>query len=121
MTRLYTVMEKGVMLDSTFIPHDMNIPAFRDFIKYVKEHGSKSYTTPVEYTPDYKDLRRERYPSVEDQLDMMYWDKINLTNKWHDTITEIKKQFPKTVTSVPVKKPIPQWFRDILENKVTYI
>jgi len=28
-------------------------------------------------------------------LDMIYWDKINGTNKWVETITEIKNSTPK--------------------------
>lgn len=30
------------------------------------------------------------YPSVQDQLDMLYKDKVNATNVWVDTITAIK-------------------------------
>lgn len=43
----------------------------------------------------YADLRRAEYPSIGDQLDMIYWDKINNTNNWVDTITEIKNKYPK--------------------------
>ena len=35
-----------------------------------------------------------KYPSIKDQLDMMYWDKVNGTNTWVDTITKIKKDNP---------------------------
>ena len=45
--------------------------------------------------PTYKDLRLLEYPSIGDQLDMIYWDKINNTNNWVDTITEIKNKYPK--------------------------
>ena len=37
------------------------------------------------------------YPSIKDQLDMMYWDKVNGTNTWVDTITKIKKDNPMVV------------------------
>ena len=43
----------------------------------------------------YADLRRAEYPSIGDQLDMIYWDKVNNTNIWVDTITEIKNKYPK--------------------------
>lgn len=43
----------------------------------------------------YVELRRIQYPSIQDQLDMLYWDKINGTNKWQEAIDEVKKQFPK--------------------------
>lgn len=40
-----------------------------------------------------KELDR-KYPSIKEQLDMMYWDKVNGTNTWVDTITKIKKDNP---------------------------
>lgn len=49
-------------------------------------------------TPDHKvysDQRRVAYPTVADQLDMRYWDQINGTNVWQDTITAIKARYPK--------------------------
>ena len=39
--------------------------------------------------------RVEGYLSMGDQLDMIYWDKINNTNKWIDHIKKIKDQYPK--------------------------
>jgi len=39
--------------------------------------------------------RRISYPPIEEQLDMLYWDKVNGTNNWHDTIAEIKTKYPK--------------------------
>lgn len=39
--------------------------------------------------------RLKAYPSIGDQLDMIYWDKVNGTNIWVDLITSIKNQFPK--------------------------
>jgi hypothetical protein len=46
-------------------------------------------------TTYYRDLRIEKYPSVKDQLDMMYHDAINGTTNWVDTIAEIKNSIPK--------------------------
>lgn len=42
---------------------------------------------------DYLDKRV--YPSVGDQLDMIYWDNINGTTEWRDAITAIKDANPK--------------------------
>ena len=41
--------------------------------------------------------RYEEYPSIKNQLDMIYWDKVNGTNIWVDTITKIKKDNPIVV------------------------
>lgn len=40
--------------------------------------------------------KRERaYPSIQEQLDMQYWDKINGTNNWQDAINAVKTKYPK--------------------------
>lgn len=49
--------------------------------------------TPPE--PTYAEKRAKEYPPVQDQLDMIYWDKINGTNMWQEKITEIKTKYPK--------------------------
>ena len=43
----------------------------------------------------YKDDRRAAYGPVEDQLDMMYWDKVNATTVWPDHIAAVKAAHPK--------------------------
>ena len=40
--------------------------------------------------------QRDRvYPSITDQLDMQYWDKINGTTTWQDAIAKVKSDNPK--------------------------
>ncbi len=43
----------------------------------------------------YKDNRRNAYPSVEDQLEMIYNDKKNGTNTWVEAIDDVKIKHPK--------------------------
>lgn len=50
---------------------------------------------PVPPEPSYIEKRLTEYPSVQDQLDMIYWDKVNNTNVWQETITAIKTKYPK--------------------------
>lgn len=49
--------------------------------------------TPPE--PSYAEKRMAEYPSIGDQLDMIYWDKVNNTNVWQETIAAIKAKYPK--------------------------
>ena len=42
---------------------------------------------------NYKNERT--YPSLEDQLDMQYWDKKNGTTTWVDAIAKVKSDNPK--------------------------
>jgi predicted oxidoreductase (fatty acid repression mutant protein) len=39
------------------------------------------------------DARKEAYGSVEDQLDMLYWDRVNGTEKWKEHIAKAKENF----------------------------
>ena len=43
----------------------------------------------------YKDQRASAYPSIQEQLDMQYWDGVNGTTIWADTIAQIKSENPK--------------------------
>lgn len=43
----------------------------------------------------YKRARQEAYPSVGDQLDMMYHDQIDGTTTWKDAIADVKSDNPK--------------------------
>ena len=57
--------------------------------------------TLLETEYDNKQYQRDRakaYPSLEEQMDMQYWDKVNGTNNWETRIAEIKAQFPKPTT-----------------------
>jgi hypothetical protein len=43
----------------------------------------------------YIQARQEAYGSVQDQLDMMYWDGVNGTTLWEDHIAQVKEDNPK--------------------------
>ena len=43
----------------------------------------------------YKYDRAAAYPSMSEQLDMQYWDKINGTTTWADAIAAVKAKYPK--------------------------
>lgn len=45
----------------------------------------------------YVPQRIQAYPSIQQQLDMLYWDQVNGTHVWRDTIHNIKEQYPKPV------------------------
>jgi len=42
----------------------------------------------------YRDRRRLAYPSIADQLDMLYWDQVLGTSRWKDSIGAVKEQYP---------------------------
>ena len=43
----------------------------------------------------YKTARQEAYASIQDQLDMQYWDSVNDTTTWADHIAQVKADNPK--------------------------
>ena len=47
---------------------------------------------------DAKQYARDRaaaYPSIQEQLDMQYWDSVNGTTTWADAIAAVKAAHPK--------------------------
>lgn len=50
---------------------------------------------PPEPEKTYAEKRAAEYPSITEQLDMIYWDGVNGTTNWQDKIAEIKERFPK--------------------------
>ena len=43
----------------------------------------------------YKRQRTTSYPSIQEQLDMQYWDKVNGTTTWQDAVAKVKNDIPK--------------------------
>jgi hypothetical protein len=41
------------------------------------------------------EARLNAYGSINDQLDMMYWDKVNGTTTWQDHVAQVKTDNPK--------------------------
>ena len=45
-----------------------------------------------------KEYQRDRaiaYPSIQEQLDLLYWDKVNGTDNWEQAIAAVKAEYPK--------------------------
>ena len=50
-----------------------------------------AWVDPDQYAID----RATSYPSIQDQLDMQYWDSVNGTTTWKDAIEAVKTENPK--------------------------
>ena len=48
-----------------------------------------------DYNFGYIQARQEAYGSIQDQLDMQYWDGVNDTTTWADHIAQVKADNPK--------------------------
>ena len=61
-----------------------------------KELNDKVAELQAEY--DAKKYQRDRetsYPSIQEQLDMQYWDAVNGTKKWQEAVAKVKADNPK--------------------------
>ena len=57
---------------------------------------AKMVEVQAEY--DANQYQRDRvtaYPTIQDQLDMQYWDNVNGTTTWEDAIAKVKADNPK--------------------------
>lgn len=44
---------------------------------------------------EYQRQRATAYPTIQEQLDMQYWDGVNGTTIWADTVASVKSENPK--------------------------
>jgi len=60
------------------------------------EEQIQAEITRLQAEYDANQYQRDRvYPSIQDQLDMQYWDKVNGTTTWQDAIAKVKADTPK--------------------------
>lgn len=104
------------LADNAFIPPDPANSDYQKFIQDVAEQGIEIVTGPDIIEPDYKTLRQQEYPSLQDQQDMQYWDAINQTTVWQDTISAIKIKYPKTITGGTTVGEVPAWVQESADN-----
>ena len=114
----YKVCETIVMCDELNIsfPIDASNSDYQKFIQDVAENGVELVEGDGIYEPSYAELRQQEYPSREEQLDMMYWDKVNGTTVWEDTIQAIKDKYPKTITGGTTIGEVPAWVQEAADN-----
>jgi len=72
--------------------YDENIT--EEYIKNNFETWKQEY---LNYVPTLEILEKRKlaYPSIQEQLDMQYWDKVNGTDTWEQAINAVKAKYPK--------------------------
>ena len=57
---------------------------------------AKMVEVQAEYDANqYQRDRATAYPTIQEQLDMQYWDNVNGTTNWEDAIAKVKADNPK--------------------------
>ena len=105
-----------IILNKIFIPSDPANTDYQRFIQDVAEQGLEIVEGPDIIEPDYITLRQQAYPSLQDQQDMQYWDTINQTTVWKDTIASVKTKYPKTITGGTTVGEVPAWVQEAADN-----
>lgn len=100
MTIYYEILTDGTIGRSTPNQHIAEISGLTMTTEneIVYGYNGKRYfkgTEPTPPEPSYAEKRAAEYPAIGEQLDMIYWDKVNGTTVWQDTIAAIKAKYPK--------------------------
>ena len=62
----------------------------------VSDIQAKMVEVQAEYDANqYQRDRATAYPTIQEQLDMQYWDNVNGTTNWEDAIAKVKADNPK--------------------------
>jgi len=64
----------------------------------VSANDIQTKQTELQADYDAKQYQRDRaiaYPTIQEQLDMQYWDNVNSTTNWKDAIAKVKLDNPK--------------------------
>lgn len=67
-------------------------------------------------TPSYAELREADYPSIQEQLDMQYWDSVNGTSTWSDSIQAVKDAHSKTIAGGVEVEDLPSWIQEDVDE-----
>lgn len=114
----YKLTQSAINKDSMSIPFDPANRHYQQFLDDVIEHGISIVEGEDVVEPDYATLRASEYPDMATQLDMQYWDGINGTTTWQDTIDAIKAKYPKTITGGTTIAAIPAWVQEEADAKL---
>ena len=96
---------------------NMSIPRLadnRDYNQFIEDIalGNDTVEGPDIVSESYVQLRSNEYPSMQEQLDMQYWDAVNGTTTWKDAIDAVKAEYPKTIERVVTIGEVPAWVQE---------
>jgi len=101
----------SIQLDNMSIPRSTGNSDYNRFIEAIAL-GTDTVEGPDIVSESYSSLRSSDYPSMQEQLDMQYWDAVNGTTTWKDRIDEIKALYPKTIERTVTVGDVPAWVQE---------
>jgi len=82
----------------TFQAEDINTIQWLNGTTPISKADIEAKMVEIQAEYDANQYQRDRataYPTIQDQLDMQYWDNINGTTTWEDAIDKVKADNPK--------------------------
>ena len=115
---MYKLTESAILKsdENLSIPRDPANRHYQQFLQDVIDGAEVIGEDVVE--PSYTELRAAEYPDMATQLDMQYWDNVNGTTVWQDTIDAIKAKYPKTITGGTTVADVPAWVQEEADAKL---
>ena len=90
---------KALVPDASFtMINDSEILDWDSEKEIPSDEAIQAKQTELQAEYDAKQYQRDRasaYPSIQEQLDMQYWDAVNGTNKWQEAVAKVKADNPK--------------------------
>ena len=84
--------------DVTVVNNDINKITWLNGTTPISKADIEAKMAEVQAEYDANQYQRDRataYPTIQEQLDMQYWDNVNGTTNWEDTIAKVKADNPK--------------------------
>jgi hypothetical protein len=90
----YKSQENGIIRlnDNLFIPIDIKNRHYQEYLKWLEEGNTPEPAD--DNTPDYRALRQAEYPSIGDQLDMIFHAGL-MPTELAIKIQAVKTKYPK--------------------------
>jgi hypothetical protein len=101
----------SIQKDNMSIPRSTSNSDYNQFIEDIAL-GNDTVEGPDIVSESYVQLRASDYPSMQEQLDMQYWDAVNGTTTWKDAIDAVKAEYPKTIERVVTIGEVPAWVQE---------
>ena len=82
--------------EATVTDNDINKITWHNGTTPISKADIEAKMVEVQADYDAKQYQRDRvYPSIQEQLDMQYWDSVNGTTTWKDAVAKVKSDNPK--------------------------
>ena len=94
-----TILKINPNAEVTVKDDDINSIQWLNGTKPIPVADIEAKMTELQAEYDANQYQRDRataYPSIQEQLDMQYWDKVNGTTNWEDAIAKVKSDNPKS-------------------------